>query len=96
MTRQADVRAYRGRVEGRVQGVSFRASMQRQARLCGAGGWVRNRPDGSVEFLVQGEADAVRVLLDWARRGPPGGSVDACNIAETEPEPGLDDFEIRF
>jgi acylphosphatase len=96
MTGTQDVQACRGRVEGRVQGVAFRASMQRQALRCGVTGWVRNRADGAVEFLVQGDADAVRQLLDWARRGPPGASVDAFNLTETEPAAGLAGFEIRY
>ena len=99
MSRGADSggsRACEGRVEGRVQGVSFRAAMQAAARRCGAAGWVRNRPDGSVEFLVQGDAAAVQAMLDWARRGPPGASVDAFNARETDPSPGLTDFEVRF
>jgi acylphosphatase len=86
----------RGRVEGRVQGVSYRASMQKQARRCGVCGWVRNLPDGAVEFLVQGDAGAVQQLLDWARRGPPGASVDGLNVHEAQPEPGIDDFRVRF
>ena len=96
MSRGEDIRACEGRVEGRVQGVSFRASMQAAARRCGAVGWVRNRPDGSVEFWAQGGADAVQQLVDWSRRGPPGASVDGFNARETEPKPGLTDFEVRF
>lgn len=91
----AEIQAHRGRVEGRVQGVAFRASMQAQARRCAVRGWVRNQPDGAVEFLAQGEPRGVRQLLDWARRGPPGASVDAFNVREVEPSPGLQDFEIQ-
>jgi len=95
MSGSSQSRAVRGRVEGRVQGVSFRASMRKQARRCGVGGWVRNLPDGAVEFLVQGEAQAVQQLLDWARRGPPGASVDGLNVHEVEPEAGVDEFRVR-
>lgn len=84
-----------GRLEGRVQGVSFRASMRAEAQRCGAAGWVRNRPDGAVEFLVQGDGESVRQLLDWARRGPPGASVDGFNAFEVQPDRDLTDFEIR-
>lgn len=96
MNRGEHIRACEGRLEGRVQGVSFRASMQAAARQCGVVGWVRNRPDGSVEFWAQGDAAAVQQLLDWSRRGPPGASVDAFNALEAEPQPGLTDFEVRF
>lgn len=104
MSPNSRIRTVRGRVEGRVQGVSYRASMQRQARACGVGGWVRNLPDGSVEFLVSGDANAVKTLLDWARRGPPGASVDALNVHEVEetdahrPATDVDasSFRVRF
>jgi len=85
-----------GRVEGRVQGVSFRASMQHQARRCGVCGWVRNEHDGAVAFLVQGEPRAVQQMLDWARRGPPGAKVDGLNVHEVDPLEELQDFEVRF
>ena len=89
-------RTVKGRVEGQVQGVSFRASMQHQARHCGVCGWVRNTPDGCVEFFAHGEPKAVQQLLDWARRGPRGASVDALNVHEVDPAAGFDDFHVRY
>ncbi len=96
MAAGTDTRAVRGRLEGRVQGVAFRASMQRQARRQGVLGWVRNAPDGAVEFLVQGAAGAVTELLDWARAGPPGAKVDRVEFEDAEPADGLDGFQVRF
>jgi acylphosphatase len=61
----------RALVRGTVQGVFFRASTKSKADELGVTGWVRNRSDGSVEFLAQGEASAVNVLVEWARQGPP-------------------------
>jgi acylphosphatase len=63
-------------VRGRVQGVYFRASTQREARRLGLGGWVRNRNDGSVEILAEGEEDAIRELYGWAQKGPSAARVD--------------------
>ncbi len=63
-------------VRGRVQGVFFRASAQREARRLGVTGWIANRPDGSVEIVVEGEDDALRDLLAWVQRGPGGAQVD--------------------
>ncbi len=62
-------------VRGRVQGVSFRAATLEKATIHGVEGWVRNRSDGSVEALLQGDEEEVRRVLDWARRGPPLASV---------------------
>ena len=64
-------------VAGRVQGVGFRDALQAQAIRHGVRGWVRNRRDGSVEAIFQGDAAAVEALLAWTRRGPPAARVDA-------------------
>ena len=58
-------------IHGRVQGVFFRESMRQQADSLGVKGWARNRADGTVEAVIQGSADSVGTLLEWARRGPP-------------------------
>lgn len=63
-------------VRGRVQGVYFRASTQREAKRLGLGGWVRNRPDGAVEILAEGEEAAIRELYGWAQKGPGAARVD--------------------
>ena len=76
------------RVKGRVQGVGFRDALSAEAQRLGLTGWVRNRADGSVEALVQGEAHGVERLIAWARRGPPLASVQA--LEEVPPDPGLD------
>ncbi len=62
-------------VTGRVQGVSFRYYALREATRLGLTGWIRNRPDGSVELEAQGDADAVASLVAWAESGPPHGWV---------------------
>ena len=64
-------------VSGRVQGVFFRASTQRQAQQLGISGYARNLADGSVEVLACGEADAVQRLSAWLWVGPPAASVAA-------------------
>ena len=63
-------------VHGRVQGVYFRASTQREAKRLGLGGWVRNRPDGAVEILAEGEETAIRELYGWAQKGPSAARVE--------------------
>ena len=58
-------------VHGQVQGVFFRASAQREARRLGLAGWVKNRGDGAVEILAEGEEDQVKDLLvcHWCNAG---------------------------
>ena len=82
------------RVIGRVQGVFFRQSAVDKALELGIGGWVRNRADGSVDVYVEGEPDAVEVMLSWLRRGPAHAEIDTVQISEAEPENSVH-FEIR-
>lgn len=63
-------------VKGRVQGVYFRASTQREAKRLGLSGWVKNRPDGSVEILAEGEEVSIRELYGWAQKGPSAARVE--------------------
>jgi acylphosphatase len=64
------------RVEGRVQGVGYRAFVEMQAERLGLTGWVRNRRDGSVEAVLQGFPGAVEDGLELCRKGPPAARVD--------------------
>jgi acylphosphatase len=86
--------ARRLRLTGRVQGVFFRAWTAEQAERRDVAGWIRNCRDGSVEALVQGEADAVSALIEALHRGPPSARVEGVEVEETEPEP-LSGFEVR-
>ena len=67
---------------GRVQGVAFRHYTCQQALERGVTGWVRNQPDGSVEGLFEGDAAAVRGLVEWCRSGPPAAQVERLNVTE--------------
>jgi acylphosphatase len=82
-------------VWGYVQGVGFRLACQRQANALGVKGWVRNRPDGSVEAVFQGTPDAVDALAAWSRQGPANAEVEGIELTELaagEPERA---FSIR-
>lgn len=68
-------------VSGRVQGVFFRASTREQAQHLGLCGHARNLPDGRVEVLAAGEADAIDALARWLQHGPPQARVDAVQRA---------------
>lgn len=86
-------------ITGRVQGVWFRAWLQREAQAAGLDGWVRNRDDGRVEALIAGAPGPIDAFLaaaeaagpDW---GPPAARVDelAISTSDERPAPG---FEIR-
>jgi acylphosphatase len=89
-----DARRVRVVVRGRVQGVAFRAYTADAARRAGVTGWVRNRPDGSVEAAFEGGPGAVDELLAFVRRGPRAARVDDVLVNE-EPLAGDEDFEIR-
>lgn len=68
------------RVEGRVQGVFFRATTQEEAARLGLSGTVRNLPDGSVEVVATGDRDRVDRLIGWCRRGPAFARVDSVGV----------------
>jgi acylphosphatase len=80
-------------IRGRVQGVGFRYEMQREAQKQGVAGWVRNRRDGSVEAVVQGETDAVDALIAWAHHGPRSARVTDVQVSEASGE--FSGFEMR-
>lgn len=83
-------------VEGLVQGVGFRYATARQARRVHVRGWVRNRSDGAVEVLAEGDADNVRALADWCRAGPPGARVTSVQEGEEAVDRPLQGFDIRY
>ena len=63
-------------IEGRVQGVWFRAWTAERARELGLAGWVRNRRDGTVEALFAGPDLVVRHMIEQCREGPPLARVE--------------------
>ncbi|HWE57606.1 MAG TPA: acylphosphatase [Acidimicrobiales bacterium] len=63
-------------VRGRVQGVGYRQSCADQARRYGVAGWVRNRSDGTVEAVFEGDAAAVAAMVAWCREGPRWAGVE--------------------
>jgi acylphosphatase len=79
---------------GLVQGVFFRDSTRRLAQRHDVAGWVTNRPDGAVEAVFEGEADAVARLVAFSREGPRGAQVESVEVTDEEPE-GLSGFAVR-
>jgi acylphosphatase len=81
-------------VHGLVQGVWYRETTRRRALQHGVAGWVRNRPDGTVEAVFEGEPEAVERLLAFARKGPSRAVVARVEVRTEEPE-GLRGFGVR-
>ena len=85
-------KARRLRIHGRVQGVWYRESMRQEAERLGVAGWVRNRLDGTVEAVVEGDAAAVDAITAWAKRGPRDAVVRRVDVSD-ETVSGARQFE---
>jgi acylphosphatase len=81
------MRAVHAIVSGRVQGVGYRAWVEREAATRGLAGWVRNRRDGSVEAVFAGPAEAVEAMLAACWAGPPAARVEDIASSETSAAP---------
>ncbi|MFP5370805.1 MAG: acylphosphatase [Actinomycetes bacterium] len=81
-------------VSGDVQGVFFRDTCRREALARGVAGWVRNRSDGSVEAVLEGDQQAVEAVAAWMRDGPPHASVTDVQVSEEQPA-GERGFTVR-
>jgi acylphosphatase len=81
-------------VRGRVQGVFFRATAQREAKRLGLTGWVRNRPDGSVELAAEGEEEALKELVAWAHEGPDAARVEHVDLQWRGHSGEFSDFRV--
>lgn len=81
-------------VRGVVQGVGYRWTAAGEAGRLGVAGWVRNRSDGTVEAVVEGDPEAVDAFVAWARRGPRGAAVTSVDVVE-EPVEHLTAFDVE-
>ena len=84
------------RVAGVVQGVYFRDYAQKEARGLDLSGWVRNRPDGTVEVVLEGEAEKVELMLAWLHTGSPQAEVKEVQVTEEQPLGDKTAFAIRY
>ena len=90
----AEVVARLLRVRGHVQGVFFRDSVRGEAESRGVSGWAVNRPDGSVEVLLEGRPEHVQRLIEYCAHGPPGARVAELDVSAHPPE-GCSGFRVR-
>jgi acylphosphatase len=82
------------RVSGKVQGVFFRASTEKEAQKLKLSGIVRNELDGSVYIEAEGNETAIEQLIVWCRKGPERARVDKCEVTEGQPK-GYTEFRIE-
>jgi len=81
-------------VQGRVQGVFYRASTRDKARELGLNGFVRNESNGDVYIEAEGEEEILKKFIAWCKQGPRQARVDNLKIIEGEDQ-GHTKFEIR-
>ncbi len=82
-------------VIGRVQGVYFRATTQREAVARGLSGWVRNRWDGSVEVVAEGQRPALESFEVFLHQGPPSAQVTHVEITYSAATGEFNGFHVR-
>lgn len=83
-------------ISGFVQGVFFRANTQEKALSLGLKGWVRNRSDGTVEAVFEGEKVKVEEMIGWCYKGPPGARVKDVSVKWEEYKEEFKDFDILY
>lgn len=82
-------------IKGRVQGVSFRYNTMQEARRLMLTGWVRNRHDGSVEVVAEGDKADLDRLTAFLQKGPPAARVNDVDLKWSAPTGEFDSFDIR-
>ena len=83
-------------VSGRVQGVFFRSRTKREADSRDVKGWVRNRDDGGVEAVFEGDEEAVKAMVEFCKRGPAGAKVTEVDVAWENYAGEFREFEIKY
>lgn len=83
-------------VSGRVQGVWFRDSTRKKANEINIHGWVRNKADGTVEVLAEGDEKDVSELVEWCHQGPPHARVSGVIKKEESYSGEFNSFDIVF
>jgi len=83
-------------INGRVQGVFFRYATQEEATRLGLKGWVKNRRDGQVEAVFEGDEATVEKMLKWCHQGPPHAVVNKIDVNREDYEGEFDGFNIRY
>ena len=83
-------------IHGKVQGVYFRDYTKAEALKLGVAGWIKNKPDGTVEAVIEGDTDKVDMMIKWLEGGSPGSEVSKIEVREERPYGETGAFNIRF
>lgn len=83
-------------ISGRVQGVCYRMETKFAADRLGVLGWVRNKQDGRVEAMLEGEQGQVEALIEWCRTGPAAARVQDVRITRETWRNEFRSFEVTY
>lgn len=83
------------RVQGRVQGVGFRAHVEFYGRQIGVTGWVRNVGYDTVEAVAEGERAKVERFIETMKQGPRASRVDESNVEWEMPTGEFREFAVK-
>ncbi len=82
-------------VSGIVQGVGFRYSALKKANELGVTGWIKNRIDGKVETIIEGDEERISQMVSWIKKGPIQSKVTEVEVNELTYKGEFNSFEIR-
>jgi len=83
-------------VSGKVQGVFFRQALKVVAKKNNVSGWVRNLNDRRVEAVLEGDSNAVNLIVEWAHHGPANARVDEIKFNNEEFKNEFTTFEVLY
>ena len=83
-------------IRGKVQGVFFRQALKVLAIKNNVYGWVRNLKDNRVEALLEGDSNAVNLIVEWAHHGPANARVDEIKFNNEEFKKEFTNFEVLY
>ena len=83
-------------ISGRVQGVFFRYTMEQIASKFDVTGWAKNRFDGKVEAVLEGDKENVEKIIEWSHHGPSGAAVENVEVNWEKYTGEFKDFSIKY
>lgn len=89
------IKAYKLVISGDVQGVFYRHNAKKAADRFKITGWIKNKQDGTVVALVQGEEEATKNFITWSNEGSPMSTVENVEVESVEIDQNLTGFEIN-